>query len=204
MKRQPGSAAKPFTYAAAIATQRITPASILDDAPVEIRLARNNVWKPQNYDQQFRGLVTARQAFEKSLNVPAIRLASSIGVEAVQKTMHDAGIDGDLSDTPAIALGVDDVSMRDLVEAYSVFPNLGTRAEPYLIDRVEDADGDEVYQHEMDRHDALEPAVAYVMHSLLRGVVIRGTGARLNSYGLGYVAGKTGTTNNYRDAWFVG
>ena len=204
MQRQPGSAAKPFTYAAAIGERRITPSSILEDAPIEIRLARNNVWKPQNYDQQFRGQVTVRQAFEKSLNVPAIRLASNIGVGNVQEVLHDAGIEGDLSDTPAIALGVDEVSMRELVEAYSIFPNLGMRASPYLIDRVDGRDGDAIYEHEAETAEALDPAVAYVMHSLMRGVVASGTAARLNQYGLGYVAGKTGTTSNYRDAWFVG
>ena len=204
MKRQPGSAAKPFTYAAAIGDRRITPSSLIEDAPIEITLARNNVWKPKNYDQQFRGQVTVREAFEKSLNVPAIRVASNIGPRAVQQVMHDAGIDGDLSNTAAIALGVDDISMRELVEAYSMFPNLGTRTEPYLIDRVEYRDGDEMYEHEAKRREAMDPAVAYVVHSLMQGVVARGTAARLNQYGLGYVAGKTGTTNSYRDAWFVG
>jgi membrane peptidoglycan carboxypeptidase len=109
-----------------------------------------------------------------------------------------------LSDTPAIALGVDDVSMRELVRAYSIFPNLGAASEPYLIDRVETLSGGNLFQHEAEKRDAIDPAVAYVMHSMMRGVVMRGTAARLNQYGLGYVAGKTGTTNNYRDAWFIG
>ncbi|MGK2961137.1 MAG: transglycosylase domain-containing protein, partial [Gemmatimonadaceae bacterium] len=204
MKRQPGSAAKPFTYAAAIEQRRVTPASLVDDSPIEITLARNNVWKPQNYDQRFRGQVTVREAFEKSLNVPAIRVASNVGVGRVQDVLHDAGIEGDLSETAAIALGVDDVSMRQLVEAYSIFPNLGARAEPYLIDRVDGRSGDEIYEHRPSLRDAIDPAVAYVMHSMMRGVVTRGTAARLNQYGLGHVAGKTGTTNSYRDAWFVG
>lgn len=204
MQRQPGSAAKPFVYAAAVAARNITPASLLDDSPVEITLARNNVWKPKNYDQQFRGQVTVREAFEKSLNVPAIRVASSVGVSKVQDVLHESGFEGDLSDTQAIALGVDDVTMRELVEAYSVFPNLGARAEPYLIEKVEDSDGDAIYEHEVEQRESMDPAVAYVMHSLMRGVVTRGTAARLNQYGLGYVAGKTGTTNSYRDAWFVG
>src|SRR5687767_1214691 len=105
MKRQPGSAAKPFTYAAAIQDRRLTAASIVDDAPIEITLARNNVWKPENYDQQFRGQVTVREAFEKSLNVPAIRVASNIGPDKIEDVMHEAGIEGDMSNTPAIALG---------------------------------------------------------------------------------------------------
>ncbi|HEY8165532.1 MAG TPA: transglycosylase domain-containing protein, partial [Gemmatimonadaceae bacterium] len=137
MRRQPGSAAKPFTYAAAIASRGITSATIIEDAPVEIRLASNQVWRPKNYDQQFRGPVTVREAFEKSLNVPAIRVAQLVGVDRVQEVWREAGFPRDLSQTPAIALGVDDISMRELVAAYSVFPNLGVRIEPHLIEKVD-------------------------------------------------------------------
>jgi penicillin-binding protein 1B len=204
MKRQPGSAAKPFTYAAAIASRRITPATIVQDEPFKIQLARNRTWDPKNYDGMFRGPVTVREAFEKSLNVPAVRVANDVGVDRVQEVWHEVGIEGDLSSTPAIALGVDDITMRDLAAAYSVFPNLGARSEPHLIESVTEADGDEIYRYEVDRREAIDPAVAYVIHALMRGVVIRGTAAGLNQYGLSYVAGKTGTTSNYRDAWFVG
>jgi len=204
MKRQPGSAAKPFTYAAAIESRRITPASVVQDEPFKIQLARNRTWDPKNYDGQFRGPVTVREAFEKSLNVPAVRVASDVGVDRIQNVWHQAGITGELSNTPAIALGVDDVTMRDLVAAYSMFPNLGVRTEPHLIESVEKGDNDEMYRYEVQRTDGIDPAVAYVLHALMRGVVIRGTAAGLNQYGLGYVAGKTGTTSNYRDAWFVG
>jgi len=204
MKRQPGSAAKPFTYAAAIESRRITPASVVQDAPFQLQLASNRTWSPKNYDGQFRGPVTVREAFEKSLNVPAVRVATDVGVDRVRDMWHNAGIQGDLSETPAIALGVDDVSMRELVSAYSMFPNLGARTQPHVIESIEDAGGDEIYKYEVQRTESLDPAVAYVMHALMRGVVIRGTAAGLNQYGLGYVAGKTGTTSNYRDAWFVG
>jgi penicillin-binding protein 1B len=204
MKRQPGSAAKPFTYAAAIESRRITPASVVQDAPFQLQLASNRTWSPKNYDGQFRGPVTVREAFEKSLNVPAVRVATDVGVDRVRDMWHNAGIQGDLSETPAIALGVDDVSMRELVSAYSMFPNLGARTQPHVIESIQDAGGDEIYKYEVQRTESLDPAVAYVMHALMRGVVIRGTAAGLNQYGLGYVAGKTGTTSNYRDAWFVG
>jgi penicillin-binding protein 1B len=204
MRRQPGSAAKPFTYVAAIASRAVTPATIIEDAPVEIRLASNQVWRPRNYDQQFRGPVTVREAFEKSLNVPAIRVAQLVGVDRVQEIWREAGFPRDLSQTPAIALGVDDISMRELVSAYSIFPNLGVRIEPHVIEKVDTRDGDEIYRYEETRTRAVDPAVAYVVHTLMRGVVLRGTAASLNQYGLNYVAGKTGTTNNYRDAWFIG
>jgi penicillin-binding protein 1B len=204
MRRQPGSAAKPFTYAAAIESRRVTPATIIQDEPFEIQLARNKTWDPRNYDGQFRGPVTVREAFEKSLNVPAVRVASDVGVDRIQDVWHNAGISGELSNTPAIALGVDDVTMRELAAAYSMFPNLGVRTDPHLIESVEKADGGEMYRYEVQRADGLDPAVAYVVHALMRGVVIRGTAAGLNQYGLTYVAGKTGTTSNYRDAWFIG
>ena len=204
MKRQLGSAAKPFTYAAAIASRSVTPASIVRDEPVQIRLADNRVWNPKDYDKQFRGPVTVREAFEMSLNVPAVRVAQEVGVSRVRDMWRNAGFSGDLSETPAIALGVDDVSMREVVAAYSIFPNLGRRSEPHLIERVTKGKGNELYHYDPQQTEALDPAVAYVIHSLMRGVVAHGTASRLNQLGLGYLAGKTGTTSSYRDAWFVG
>jgi penicillin-binding protein 1B len=203
MRRQPGSAFKPFTYAAAIASKKITPATIVEDEPVTIRLARRDIWRPQNYDEQFRGKVTVREAFEKSLNAPAVRIADEIGVSRVRNVLDDAGIEGELSDTPAIALGVDDVSMRELVSAYTVFPNLGLRTEPHLIEKVERGSRT-IYRAKVRPKKTLDANVAYIVHSLMRGVVQRGTGADLNHVGLGHIAGKTGTTNDYRDAWFIG
>ena len=204
MRRQPGSALKPFTYAAALARKTITPSSVVEDKAVEIRLARNDIWRPQNYDERFRGRVTVREAFEKSLNTPAVRIADEVGVGEIRELLDDAGIEGELSDTPAIALGVDDVSMRELIAAYTIFPNLGLRTEPHLIDRIETSSGRRIYRFRGKRKKLLDPAVAYVVHSLLRGVVQRGTASDLSHLGLGYIAGKTGTTNDYRDAWFVG
>jgi penicillin-binding protein 1B len=204
MKRQPGSAAKPFTYAAGIQSRLITPSTVVQDAPFTIQLASNKTWQPKNYDQQFRGPVTVREAFEKSLNVPAVRVANDVGVSRIQDVWHNVGITGELSSTPAIALGVDDITMRELVSAYTVFPNLGARSEPHLIERIVEGKSSELYKFEDTRREAMDPAVAFVINSLMRGVVERGTAASLNQYGLSYVAGKTGTTSNYRDAWFVG
>ncbi len=204
MRRQPGSAAKPFTYAAAIGLRIITPSTILQDEPITIQLASNKTWEPKDYDQQFRGPVTVREAFEKSLNVPAVRVAQQAGVSNVQNVLQRAGFTGNLSETPAIALGVDEVSMRELVSAYSTFANLGSRVEPYLIEKIESQGGKELYTTQVQKTDVMDPAVAFVVNSLMRGVVMRGTAAALNRSGLGNVAGKTGTTSNYRDAWFVG
>lgn len=204
MRRQAGSALKPFTYAAAIAGGEITPATIVEDEPIEIRLSRKDVWEPHNYDDRFRGDVTVREAFEKSLNIPAVRVAEDIGVGRVKRLLKSARVGGDFSDTPAIALGVDEVSMRDLVAAYSVFPNLGRRVEPYLIEKVETRDGDSVYRAKTRSRKVIDREVAWIVHSLMRGVVRSGTASSLSRQGLGHVAGKTGTTNDYRDAWFVG
>ena len=203
MRRQPGSALKPFTYAAAIAAREITPASIVEDEPVAIQLARNDIWRPQNYDERFRGRVTVREAFEKSLNAPAVRIADEVGVRQVHEVLDDAGIKGQLSDTPAIALGVDVVSMRELVAAYSIFPNLGFRTDPHLIQEIEKGERT-IYRYKVRPKEIVDREVAYIVHSLMRGVVQRGTASDLQHLGLGHVAGKTGTTNDYRDAWFIG
>ncbi|MBW3670099.1 MAG: PBP1A family penicillin-binding protein [Acidobacteria bacterium] len=204
MKRQPGSAVKPFVYAAAIADGELTPATILSDSPVEIELSRNDIWKPRNYDEEFRGDVTVREAVEKSLNVPIVRVTDRIGTRQVRRMFDRAGLGEDFSNTPAVALGVDEVSMWDLVGAYTIFPNLGRRVEPHLVEKVETHKGRVIHEAGPRRRDVLDPPVAYVLHSLMRGVVERGTASALRGRGLGAIAGKTGTTSDYRDAWFVG
>jgi len=203
MRRQPGSAFKTFAYTAAIASKRATPATLLLDAPVNIEVG-DQTWSPHNYDQQYRGRVTVREAFEKSLNVPTVRLTEDVGLNRVISTAGDFGFDEKFAAIPALPLGVTDVSMRELTAAYSVFPNLGERVEPYLLTAVVDGDGGTLYGHDIERKRVIHADVAYVMHTLLRGVVLRGTASRLRRFGLDYVAGKTGTTNDYRDAWFVG
>jgi len=203
MRRQPGSAFKPFVYLAAIHSKRSTTSTLLLDAPVKVELARNQTWEPQNYDQNFRGRVTLREAFERSLNVPTVRLTQQIGLQRVKDTADDIGFT-DLDAIPALPLGVDEVSMRELTAAYTIFPNLGERVEPFLLTRVTDRKGKTLFEHKVERKRVADPNSTYVMHTLLRGVVRRGTATRLKRYGLGYVAGKTGTTNDYRDAWFVG
>lgn len=204
MRRQPGSAFKTFAYAAAIASKTATTASLLVDSPVKIRLQGDEVWEPQNYDEQFRGRVTLREAFEKSLNVPTVRLTQLVGLQRVVRTAKQFGFEEEFQPVPALPLGVTEVSMRELTAAYTAFPNLGVRVEPYLLTSVTDRRGETLFQHRRKEARVIDAASAYVMHSLLRGVVRRGTASRLKRYGLGYAAGKTGTTNDYRDAWFVG
>ena len=204
MRRQPGSAFKPFVYLAAIASKRATTCTLLLDSPVKVELSGSEVWEPQNYDERFRGRVTLREAFERSLNVPAVRLTQEIGLRRVARTAENFGFD-DIDAVPAMPLGVGEVSMLELTAAYTAFPNLGERAEPYLLRRVTDRRGKVLFEHKpKPKKRVVDASAAYVMHTLLRGVVRRGTATRLKRYGLGYVAGKTGTTNDYRDAWFVG
>jgi penicillin-binding protein 1B len=204
MRRQPGSAFKTFAYLAAIASKKATPASLLLDAPLRIDVSGGEPWEPHNYDDRFRGRVTLREAFEKSLNVPTVRLTQQVGLKSVVDTAGNFGFEEKFARIPALPLGVTEVTMRELTAAYTAFPNLGVRVEPFLIREVRDARGEQIFLHELNAKTVAPAAPVYVMHTLLRGVVQRGTAARLKRYGLGYVAGKTGTTNDYRDAWFVG
>jgi len=199
MRSQPGSAFKTFAYLAAIASKRATTATLLVDAPITVAS-----WQPHNYDERYRGRVSVREAFEASLNVPTVRLTQDIGLQRVIRTAHKFGFDEKFETIPALPLGVTEVTMRELTAAYTAFPNLGTRVEPYLLTEVRDREGKQLFAQDVERKNVADAAPAYVMHTLLRGVVQRGTASRLKRYGLGYAAGKTGTTNDYRDAWFVG
>jgi 1A family penicillin-binding protein len=204
MRRQPGSAFKTFTYLAAISAKEATPASLLLDAPLRVDVEGDQPWEPHNYDQQFRGRVTVREAFEKSLNVPTVRLSQEVGLRNVVDTAQDFGFEERFARIPALPLGVTEVTMRELTAAYTAFPNLGVRVEPYLLREVHDRKDNALFTREPKAKRVARADATYVMHTLLRGVVLRGTASRLKRWGLGYVAGKTGTTNDYRDAWFVG
>lgn len=204
MHRQPGSAFKTFAYLAAIVSKKATAASLLQDAPLSIEVNGNETWQPHNYDDRYRGRVTVREAFEHSLNVPTVRLSEEIGVSRVANTAEKFGFEEKFARIPALPLGVTEVSMRELTAAYTPFPNLGIRVEPFLLREVRDHDGKTLYAHDLEQKRVADADATYVVHTLLRGVVQRGTASRLKRYGLGYVAGKTGTTSDYRDAWFVG
>ena len=204
MRRQPGSAFKTFAYLAAITSKKATTASLLLDAPVSIAINGSETWQPHNYDDRYRGRVTVREAFEHSLNVPTIRLSEEIGVARVADTAEKFGFEERFARIPALPLGVTEVSMRELTAAYTPFPNLGIRVQPFLLREVRDRSGKSLYAHELEQKRVANADATYIMHTLLRGVVQRGTASRLKRYGLGYVAGKTGTTNDYRDAWFAG
>jgi penicillin-binding protein 1B len=204
MHRQPGSAFKTFAYLAAIASKKATTASLLLDAPVSVAVNARETWEPHNYDGRYRGRVTLREAFEHSLNVPTVRLTEQIGTARVADTAEAFGFEEKFARIPALPLGVTEVSMRELTAAYTPFPNLGVRVEPFLLREVRSRSGQSLYAHDLEQKRVANADAAYIVHTLLRGVVQRGTATRLKRYGLGYVAGKTGTTSDYRDAWFVG
>ena len=205
MRRQPGSAFKTFAYLAGIASKKVTPASLLLDAPLEIAVeGEAQPWSPHNYDEHYRGRVSLREAFEKSLNVPTVRMTEVIGLSRVIDVAGKFGFEETFRHIPALPLGVTEVTMRELTAAYTAFPSLGMRTEPFLVRDVRDSRGATLYRFSPRSTRVAGADATYVMHSLLRGVVQRGTAARLKRYGLGWVAGKTGTTNDYRDAWFVG
>jgi penicillin-binding protein 1B len=204
MRRQPGSAFKTFAYLPAIISKKVTTASLLVDSPLKVEVSDRETWEPHNYDERYRGRVTLREAFEHSLNVPTVRLTQLIGLNKVVSTASRFGFSEEFATLPALPLGVTEVSMRELTAAYTPFANGGTRVEPYLVRAVHDHRAESIYEHDVQSKRVVAADAAYVMHSLLRGVVQRGTASRLKRFGLGYVAGKTGTTSDYRDAWFVG
>jgi len=209
-RRQAGSLFKPFVYLAAFEMSRngaqpsLTPASLLADEPVTFE-SEQGTWTPQNYDRQFRGNVTLRSALEQSLNVPAVRVAKAVGTQPILEIIRQLGVTAALTNDLSIALGSPAVSLLDMVTAYGTMANGGVWVRPTSLRAVSDREGMTVWSAAPDRRQAVSPQAAYLVTSLLDGVVRRGTAAKAKVLGLtGAIAGKTGTTDGYRDAWFVG
>ncbi len=209
-KRQPGSLFKPLVYLAAFETTKdagpsaVTPASLILDAPVTFE-SPAGPWSPQNYDRQFHGMVTIRAALEQSLNVPAVRVAQTVGAKRIIRVAHDLGIKSPLDDNLSLALGSSAASLLEITAAFGVLAHDGLAVPPSAIRSVAAPNGDPLWHALPDRRQAVSPQAAYVVTSLLKGVIDRGTAAGARAMGLKrIVAGKTGTTDGYRDAWFVG
>jgi penicillin-binding protein 1B len=207
-KRQPGSLFKPFVYVAAMDPARgqnaLTPATVLDDSPISVR-SGNAVWQPQNYDLRFHGRVTVRDALAHSYNIPAVRAAIDAGVPNVVKEASAIGIQSRLEPYPSIALGAFEVTPLEIAYAYSAFANLGVKAEPISILAVATRDGKLLESREVKMRRVAPANVCYVMNDILKDVLIYGSGAKARALGFDRpFAGKTGTTSNYRDAWFIG
>ncbi|MFS8045060.1 penicillin-binding protein 1A [Rhizobium sp. BR 314] len=222
-KRQPGSSFKPFVYAAAM-DNGYTPASVILDDPLQITLSNGDVWKPTNYEGEGGGVHTLRFAIEKSRNLMTVRLASDMGMPLVAEYAERFGIYDHMNPVLAMSLGAGETTVLRMVSAYSVIANGGKQIKPTLIDRIQDRYGKTIFKHEErvcdtcnvsswqnqdepvigdNREQVLDPMTAYQVTSMMQGVIIRGTAAgkiKLNTD----VAGKTGTTNDEKDAWFVG
>jgi penicillin-binding protein 1A len=203
-KRQPGSAFKPFVYAAALRAG-MTPATLVDDEPVEVAQGRS-IWRPANYDDSYIGTITLAKALAVSSNAAAVRVSQTVGIPSVIQAARRNGIASALPSYPAMALGAVEVTPLELVAAYAPFANGGLRVHPRLVRRIEAADGAVLWSAEIAPADTvMDPRDAYQLTSMLRGVVDNGTARVVRDMGVkGPVAGKTGTTNNATDVWFVG
>jgi penicillin-binding protein 1A len=222
--RQPGSSFKPFVYSAAL-DNGYTPSSVVMDAPVEIDPGYGQpIWRPENYSQEYYGPSTLRTGIELSRNVMTVRLAKDMGMPLVSEYARRFGIYDNLPQYLPMALGAGETTVMRLVGAYAVIANGGRSISPTLIDRIQDRFGRTIFKHEdricegcdaadwsgqdepsiVDNRDqVLDPMTAYQMTSMLQGVVERGTGTAAKAIGKP-IAGKTGTTNDYKDAWFIG
>jgi len=208
--RQPGSLFKPFVYLAGFEkAQRdpgtgLTAATVLDDSPLEVEVA-GEPWTPHNYDEEFRGPVSARQALTQSLNIPTIRAAELVGLRDVVRMARRCGIESRLEPVPSIALGTFEVSPLEIAAAFTTIANLGERAAPRVLTAVVKENGEALEVPAPETRQAVSPQAAWLTLDLMHDVVDHGTGAGIWAYGVqGPYAGKTGTTDDGRDAWFVG
>ncbi|GAC1649937.1 MAG: PBP1A family penicillin-binding protein [Gemmatimonadaceae bacterium] len=201
--RQPGSAFKPFVYAAALAAG-FTPATLVEDAPIAVDEG-GRLWTPTNFSDDYLGSVTVRRALAVSSNAAAVRVSRAVGEPRVVNLAHRMGITSRLDAVPSIALGALEVTPLELVDAYAPFANGGWRVRPRLVTRIEGADGAALWSSASQPIAVMDPRDAYQITSMLRSVVDYGTGHAIRDGGItGPVAGKTGTTNNGSDVWFVG
>ncbi|MGR3513359.1 MAG: penicillin-binding protein 1A [Paracoccaceae bacterium] len=222
-RRQPGSSFKPFVYAAAL-DSGFSPATIVIDAPIEVSLPGGEVWRPKNASNQFYGPTPLRTGIERSRNLMTVRLAEEVGIHTVAGYAERFGVYDRMDPFLANSLGSQETSLYRMVSAYAMFANGGERVEPTLIDRVQDRWGTTVYRHDQrsfdegltrevlpgtlpkitsDRKRVMNPITAYQLTSMMRGVVDRGTASKTVNLSVP-AAGKTGTTNDARDVWFVG
>ena len=222
-KRQPGSAFKPFVYAAAL-DNGYTPASVVLDAPIEIRIPGQKVWRPKNYGGKFYGPSTLRLGIEKSRNVMTVRLAQDMGMDTVVAYARRFGIYDNLQPVLSMAHGAGETTVLRLTAAFGMLANGGRRIKPTLIDRIQDRWGKTIMRHDErpcpdcaadkwegqpepvlpdTREQIIDPHTAYQITSIMEGVVLRGTARKVSVLGRP-IAGKTGTTNDEKDAWFVG
>lgn len=200
-KRQPGSSFKPFVYTAAM-DSGFTQASVINDYPV-VYDDMGGTWSPKNYGRGYGGPTTLYSGLIRSVNVVAVRLLEKVGANKVIEYAHKMGIKSELGPNLSLALGSSEVTLMEMVSAYTTFPNLGEPVAPMFIKRIEDRYGNVITNFSPKKERAVSPETAYIVLDMLRGVVLYGTGRRVSALGRP-VAGKTGTTNDQADAWFIG
>ncbi|WP_188620895.1 penicillin-binding protein 1A [Flavobacterium suaedae] len=220
--RQVGSTFKPFVYATAIEQLHLSPCDSILDAPFTMPKGKHGIeaaWSPQNSNYKYEGVVPLRYALAHSINTASARLIDRVGPKAVVDMAHKLGVTNDIPEQPAIALGAVELTVREMVAAYSTFANKGMYIKPIVITRIEDKNGIELYRNLPQTKEVMSKDVAYAVIKLLEGVTESGSGYRLRStwHGVGYdrvtghpykftnpIAGKTGTTQNQSDGWFMG
>ncbi|MFQ5913216.1 MAG: penicillin-binding protein 1A [Nitrospinota bacterium] len=201
--RQPGSSFKPFIYAAAL-EGGMRPNDMLVDAPVSYwDPSAKKAWRPTNYERRFFGRVTLQRALEHSINVATIRLLEKVGPRRVRDLAKRLGIESPVEPYLSMALGTSVVTLQELTSAYATIANGGLRTSPYTIERVEAEDGSTLYERELQIARVLDPETAYLSTHMLQGVIKRGTGRKAKVL-KARLAGKTGTTDEFKDAWFIG
>jgi penicillin-binding protein 1A len=201
--RQVGSAFKPILYAAAIEKNGYSPATIIVDAPISFPAGNNTLWSPHNYDFAWWGAIPLRRALENSRNIPAIKTLQHIGIEAGIAYARKLGLTAELPPYLPIAIGAGEGTLQEMTAAFATFPNQGLRMKPMLVTRISDREGNTIEENRPQAVDAIRADTAYIMVSLMRGVVERGTAVRARALKRP-IAGKTGTTNDFTDAWFIG
>jgi len=221
--RQPGSSFKPFVYATALDSGQFTPASIVMDAPITLPGFGGKSWSPENYEHNFHGRLVFRRGLELSLNTMTVRIALQVGMKKIADTARNFGVADNLDPVLAMALGAGETTPYRMAGAYSVFVNGGRKVTPHLIELVENREGKAIYRADgrecptctagfsgdygpdipLTGAQLIDPITAYQIDSMLEGVVIRGTGAQAKILGRP-IGGKTGTTNDFRSAWFMG
>lgn len=202
-RRQPGSAFKPFVYIAALEAG-LTPATTMEDSPVTYPVGKNgNPWKPDNYDRKYRGIITLEQAVEESVNLVTVKLQERIGLNRTVEVARRLGVQSPLNDDLTLALGSSDLTLLELTAAYGILANQGIFVPPTTIRYITDDQGKLLEENIPQGKEVLSSEIAYVMTHMLKGVVERGTGIAAKALGRP-IAGKTGTTNDFSDAWFIG
>jgi penicillin-binding protein 1A len=203
-RRQAGSAFKIFVWTTAV-DNGFTPTDIVLDLPIVLEVpGMDSIYRPSNYDRKFMGPITVKNALKYSRNLVAIRLIRSIGPELVVRYAHDLGVASPLLPVVSLALGSCEVNLLEMVSAAGTIANLGERIEPIMIRRITDKDGTLIEINNSIPETRLSPQTSYVMTNIMESVVDGGTGYHVREYYKGAAAGKTGTTNNYSDAWFIG